>query len=253
MTALHHVPHTKIPTLVFDTSSQATHYLAPHDREAHPPAQRRGPADRPGPAHRHHAGRPVPRTDPPAPRRGLDFSRVVTFNLDEYYPMPPDDPHSYTAGCTRRSSTTSTFRAQNIHIPDGTIPRRRGGGLLPPLRAEDPPGRRHRRAGAGHRPHRAHRLQRTRLDPQQPHAPGHARPGHAPRRGQRRSSARKTCRTRRITMGVGTILDARRRSSSWPSASTRPPIVQKAVERPMTDAVAASFPARAPRRHVPAR
>src|ERR1700704_3609088 len=26
---------------------------------------------------------------------GLDFSRVVTFNLDEYYPMPKDDVHSY--------------------------------------------------------------------------------------------------------------------------------------------------------------
>src|SRR5918912_268397 len=26
---------------------------------------------------------------------GLDFSRVVTFNLDEYYPMQPDDPQSY--------------------------------------------------------------------------------------------------------------------------------------------------------------
>src|SRR5881628_2001460 len=25
----------------------------------------------------------------------VDFSRVVTFNLDEYYPMPADSPHSY--------------------------------------------------------------------------------------------------------------------------------------------------------------
>src|SRR5690242_17713019 len=23
----------------------------------------------------------------------LDFSRVETFNLDEYYPMPPENPH----------------------------------------------------------------------------------------------------------------------------------------------------------------
>src|SRR3954454_19450323 len=27
----------------------------------------------------------------------LDFSRVVSFNLDEYYPMEPDDVHSYHA------------------------------------------------------------------------------------------------------------------------------------------------------------
>ncbi|HEU4559486.1 MAG TPA: 6-phosphogluconolactonase, partial [Longimicrobium sp.] len=26
---------------------------------------------------------------------GLDFSNVVTFNLDEYYPMAPDSIHSY--------------------------------------------------------------------------------------------------------------------------------------------------------------
>src|ERR1700686_2875829 len=25
----------------------------------------------------------------------LDFSRVITFNLDEYYPMKPTDEHSY--------------------------------------------------------------------------------------------------------------------------------------------------------------
>ncbi len=25
----------------------------------------------------------------------IDFSRVVTFNLDEYYPMPPTSPHSF--------------------------------------------------------------------------------------------------------------------------------------------------------------
>jgi glucosamine-6-phosphate deaminase len=26
---------------------------------------------------------------------GLDFARVVTFNLDEYFPMAPDSIHSY--------------------------------------------------------------------------------------------------------------------------------------------------------------
>src|ERR671930_200082 len=25
----------------------------------------------------------------------VDFARVITFNLDEYYPMAPDSPHSY--------------------------------------------------------------------------------------------------------------------------------------------------------------
>src|SRR5260370_40475497 len=52
---------------------------------------------------------------------GLDFSRVVTFNLDEYYPMRPDDPQSY-----RRSMQETFFdhvntAPQNIHVPHGLI------------------------------------------------------------------------------------------------------------------------------------
>src|SRR5574342_1128793 len=37
----------------------------------------------------------------------VEFSRVVTFNLDEYYPMPPDSPHSY------RRNTCHNFYAHN--------------------------------------------------------------------------------------------------------------------------------------------
>src|SRR5690348_4823150 len=53
----------------------------------------------------------------------LDFSRVVTFNLDEYYPMPPDSPHSY-----RRYMWENLFKHVNVdpahvHIPDGGVPR----------------------------------------------------------------------------------------------------------------------------------
>ncbi len=55
----------------------------------------------------------------------LDFSRVITFNLDEYYPMAPDRPHSY-----RRYMWENLFAHVNVvpasvHIPDGSVPRER--------------------------------------------------------------------------------------------------------------------------------
>src|ERR1700675_4576735 len=45
---------------------------------------------------------------------GLDFSDVVTFNLDEYYPMKPDSIHSY-----------HRFMRENLfnHIKRGDVPR----------------------------------------------------------------------------------------------------------------------------------
>ncbi len=50
---------------------------------------------------------------------GLDFSRTVTFNLDEYIGIPAEDPRSY-----RGTMEESLFRHVNIkpgntHLPDG--------------------------------------------------------------------------------------------------------------------------------------
>ncbi|HMP00947.1 MAG TPA: glucosamine-6-phosphate deaminase [Gemmatales bacterium] len=53
---------------------------------------------------------------------GLDFSRVITFNLDEYYPMPPDDPHSYHAWMHAHLFRHLNIPARNIHIPRGDLP-----------------------------------------------------------------------------------------------------------------------------------
>lgn len=53
---------------------------------------------------------------------GLDFSRVITFNLDEYYPMKPDDPHSFHAWMWENFFKHVNIRPENIHIPDGTVP-----------------------------------------------------------------------------------------------------------------------------------
>lgn len=50
---------------------------------------------------------------------GLDFSRVITFNLDEYWPMPPDSIHSYHFFMTEHLFSHINIDPKNIHIPDG--------------------------------------------------------------------------------------------------------------------------------------
>ena len=53
---------------------------------------------------------------------GLDFSRVVTFYLDEYYPMTPDDAHSYRRWMHETLFSHINVKPENIHIPDGMTP-----------------------------------------------------------------------------------------------------------------------------------
>ena len=50
---------------------------------------------------------------------GLDFSRVTTFNLDEYYRLPPDHPQSYHSFMNENFFNRVNVRKINIHIPDG--------------------------------------------------------------------------------------------------------------------------------------
>jgi glucosamine-6-phosphate deaminase len=54
---------------------------------------------------------------------GFDFSDVVTFNLDEYYPMNPDSIHSYHRFMRENLFNHINIKPQNIHIPRGDVPR----------------------------------------------------------------------------------------------------------------------------------
>src|SRR3954466_5732547 len=54
---------------------------------------------------------------------GLDFSDVVTFNLDEYYPMRPDSIHSYYRYMWENLFDHIDVRPENVHIPNGAVPR----------------------------------------------------------------------------------------------------------------------------------
>lgn len=54
---------------------------------------------------------------------GLSFKNVVTFNLDEYWPMNPDDLQSYVRFMREHLFDHIDIDPKNIHIPDGTIDR----------------------------------------------------------------------------------------------------------------------------------
>jgi glucosamine-6-phosphate deaminase len=53
---------------------------------------------------------------------GLSFANVVSFNLDEYYPMPPDSLQSYVRFMHEYLFDHIDIRPENVHIPDGTVP-----------------------------------------------------------------------------------------------------------------------------------
>lgn len=52
---------------------------------------------------------------------GLSFANVVTFNLDEYYPLEKDAPQSYWTYMHRHLFNHVDIQPQHIHIPNGQI------------------------------------------------------------------------------------------------------------------------------------
>jgi glucosamine-6-phosphate deaminase len=56
-------------------------------------------------------------------KSGLSFKNVYTFNLDEYYPMNPDSLQSYVRFMREHLFDHIDIPAKNIHIPDGTLAR----------------------------------------------------------------------------------------------------------------------------------
>jgi glucosamine-6-phosphate deaminase len=54
---------------------------------------------------------------------GLSFKHVVSFNLDEYYPMRADSIHSYHRFMWENLFSHVDIDAANVHIPDGSLAR----------------------------------------------------------------------------------------------------------------------------------
>lgn len=54
---------------------------------------------------------------------GLSFRDVVTFNLDEYHGLDREHPQSYWRFMHQQLFDHVDVRPENIHVPDGTVPR----------------------------------------------------------------------------------------------------------------------------------
>jgi glucosamine-6-phosphate deaminase len=234
-----YVPYTKVPALVFPTNGQAARHVALMIESL---IRQNNSAGRPTVL-----GLPTGSTPVGVYRelvrlhkeQGLDFSRVITFNLDEYYPMTPDDPHSYNRWMFETFFDHVNIPRQNIHIPDGQIRLdeaedyclryeqkiRRAGGIDLQLLGIG------RTGHIGFNEPGSTRHSRTRmvtLDPvtRRDAASAFFGEDNVPHQA--------------LTMGVGTILDARK-VVLLAFGEHKAKIVQKAVEGPVSDAVTASF------------
>ncbi len=54
-------------------------------------------------------------------QQGLSFKNVISFNLDEYYPMEPQSLQSYVRFMREHLFDNIDILPENIHIPDGTL------------------------------------------------------------------------------------------------------------------------------------
>ncbi|WP_299782830.1 glucosamine-6-phosphate deaminase [uncultured Formosa sp.] len=52
---------------------------------------------------------------------GLSFKNVISFNLDEYYPMEPDSVNSYVRFMKELLFNQVDILPENCHVPDGTL------------------------------------------------------------------------------------------------------------------------------------
>lgn len=170
---------------------------------------------------------------------GLSFRNVITFNLDEYFPMQPHELQSYHRFMREHLFDHLDIPAEQIHIPDGTLPpdsvaeycrtyeeaiANAGGidlqllgiGRTGHIGFNEPGSARTSRTRLIH-------LDRvTRIDA----ASDFFGEPHVPRRA--------------ITMGVGTILEAKR-IILMAFGEGKAPVIAQAVEGEITSTIAASF------------
>ena len=170
---------------------------------------------------------------------GLSFANVITFNLDEYFPIQPFELQSYRRFMREHLFDLVDIRSEYAHVPDGTIAVEQVVEFCRAYekRIKEYGGLDLQLLGIGRTGHigfnepgspsdsrtRLIALDRvTRLDA----ASDFFGEEHVPRRA--------------ITMGGGTILEARR-VIMMAFGEGKSPVVAQAVEGPITPTVAASF------------
>jgi glucosamine-6-phosphate deaminase len=170
---------------------------------------------------------------------GLSFANVLTFNLDEYYPIPRGHRESYYRFMREQFFDHIDIPEENIHIPDGEVEREEAFQHCHDYedRIREVGGIDFQLLGIGRTGHigfnepGSTRESRTRLITldaltRQDAARDFVREENVPRYA--------------ITMGVGTILEARRVVlMAWGEGKAA--VVAKAAEHPPTASIPASF------------
>ncbi|QTE36535.1 glucosamine-6-phosphate deaminase [Mucilaginibacter gossypii] len=170
---------------------------------------------------------------------GLSFKNVITFNLDEYYPMKPTAVQSYVTFMYENLFSHIDIDKANVHIPDGTLDKDEVVAfcLAYEKQIEELGGLDLQILGIGRTGHI-----------------GFNEPGSAPNSGTRmvtlddltrRDAARDfggkaDVPTKAITMGIGTIFKAREIIlMAW--NKKKAPIIKKAVEGEISGEVPATY------------
>jgi len=170
---------------------------------------------------------------------GLSFKNVITFNLDEYFPMQPDAKQSYRRFMNERLFNHIDIDMANTHIPDGTAKVEDAYAQCAAYEQaiKDAGGIDIQILGIGKTGH---------IGFNEPGSPRNSRTRLITLDKLTRNDAagaffgEENVPRRAITMGVGTILDARR-IILIAFGEHKSKIIATAVEGPMTPAVPASF------------
>lgn len=170
---------------------------------------------------------------------GLSFKNVITFNLDEYYPMQPDALQSYVRFMNEHLFDHIDIPRKNINIPDGTLPKDKVAAYCREYdeKIEKLGGIDLQVLGIGRTGHI-----------------GFNEPGSPEKSPTRMITLDQVTRIdaasdffgesnvpkKAITMGVGSILRSKRIVlMAW--GEGKAPVIQKAVEGPVTDQIPATF------------
>lgn len=170
---------------------------------------------------------------------GLDFSNVVTFNLDEYWPMEKESIHSYRRFMRETFFDLVNIPPENIHIPDGTIPLRDAESFCDAYERaiEKAGGIDLQILGIGRTGH---------IGFNEPGSPPDSRTRMVTLDPVTRQDAasdffgEENVPLQALTMGVGTILEARK-IVIIALGEHKAPIVRRAVEEQISEEVTASF------------
>ena len=113
--------HERIPTLLFNTAIEGSLYVANSIAEL---IESRNKESKPTVLGLATGSTPTQVYDELVRKHkeeGLSFEQVITFNLDEYFPMAPDAHQSYVHFMHEYLFNHIDIQPENIHIPDGTL------------------------------------------------------------------------------------------------------------------------------------